>query len=616
MKEPSVTIKMLVQPNVNAAITSDNIAGGVVVAPVGPIKPTLFTKPSDILAAFTTNKKLTRKCDETIAHAYAIAQVMPVYLCRAFVDDDTKMGKAIKLDGTVAGAVVKKAGTVLTESTPMTIDDPVALDSFVLQVGETVYYAGKAPAGLDASLTAKEIEVPNRGTALQSILTAINLDNKAYHLELKSESGSGDTYSASVMVYGLEGTTTPTTVAQVDGFGFTYTAKDNAENTKKVDGSQILMYIFANNPGNTDLTATITKSKLIEHFITLAVSGQMRDYEYEGSLDAEYINQYGINQSIENVNDYDGIEFEIVVGDNWDSEELGEEPITFSFGSRAVLAGDDANTRQAALDRMMDLDEIKCAFLCPLGYNNPGYISSLVAYGEEKYALVPVGIKTTKDDLEYIKAQMPSTKSDQLLLMTPHDRNSSLSDFAVDLTAEVGYLKKIESNKARGWEFAPVMGMDNGSIELSKPSVILSRKTREGLLDARVNSIIVDTKNGVNYLNKNKCTILSDDVLSEEQNRRIANKINRDVDDILKVYLGKFNTVSLRDEVKKKIETYFKDNISNLVYTIDSVEVICDGTNNTADVISGNKLVVDIKVRYNRAIYEVIVYHRATDLSA
>lgn len=609
MKEPSVTIKVIVEPATNNQINDENIAAGVIVANQGSMLPTLFTDPSRLLAAYTPNRMITRSTHSSIAHAYAICQFMPVLVCRAGTIPTFKSGKAITKDGVnQVQKIFKKNDVILNESVPFEFLTNPTEDVFELQVGTTVYYAGVAPSDLTEGLEEiKLTDLPDGRTPVEKIVKAINAVEPLFHIELESEGIVNGSYESSLKLYGVKGTTTPTILQASELFEFQYAS------VSSIDNDEVSVYLFANDYNNIDYLGSLKKSKDNEDLIVLSVKTATRDYEYEGSLDPEYINPFNRNQYIENINGYEGIEFEVVVGGAGTEFIEAESPV--EFGRSVVLESSSNSALLTSLDRLVDDDQYSVAFYCPFGNQNQAYLNALVNYAGSKWAFTPIGLFPKVNDAEFIKTLKPAISSDAAIALAPYDVNQTIADFPMMLSLEVAFLRAISYNKSRGCEFAPLMGPANGSLSVDTPSVVLTTKTRESLLDARIMSLIYKRSEGISYLNKNKTLATSADVLTEEQNKRLCNKINRDIDKLMRQFLGQYNTVSTRSNVVSVLNNYFNNNIFNQVYGLDRVDIKCDEENNSREIQASGKLVITIKAVYLNTIYEVVVYHRVFDVA-
>lgn len=759
MKEPSVSIQMVVDTIASSAVSGQNIAGGVIIADCGTLENKVFYSSTEVLREFTKTGAITRSTDITLIHAAAIADIMPVLLRRSYKDDGVRAGFGIykiplpnsevtevSLAGlsNVTSGVEKQVydgtevvGTIIAEGSSVQANpDSVQCSSISLiasrdfnkvnlvpapesgytfdfshykyayltdAYGEENYlrpdqvtlvnpddpYSIKVVAKLDA-------EVP-AGTMITFVFDDSNIEYFAsidsvledpydftecyfkkgiplgWYQDMTIESGTLNPitfvigingyvfYNASVAAPALqgyelipvEGITRQSTTRDIvdainqllseeyfyfdggtnfkvfaaeeldpmpqDPSGIINTSLAVAQRCIQPQGGGFSVVLYARYPSSIDFSGRIVKSTTNSDLIDVTVVTANRTYEYTGSTDPEYVNEYGVNQWIGNINEYDGIPFQIEIMKDADGNVTPSDQVldtdTIAFGKMSIGKSADLTSRKAALEELCDQDEIKIAFLCPFGYPHPGYLSKLVSYGPKIWAFSPIGLYVYNDDPEAIIANRPSISTEYAMLMAPHDKSTLMTDWVQDMSLEVAYLAKVTSNAAKFCEFAPMMGKDNATLSITKPSVKFKKSTREKLLDARIMSLVTRTSEGVNYLNKNQCSG-GNTVLAEDQNARLACKINRDIDTLLEPILGRFNTEETRSRVTSIINNYMTNNITNQVYSIESYNVVCDESNNPANIRANNKLVVDLTVVYLNTIWEVVVYHRALDVNA
>lgn len=598
---------MIIAPAISNQLSDSNIAAGIIVANQGTMLPKLFTKGSQLLAEYTPTGVITKLTDPTLIHAYAISKFMPVLICRAGNIPTAKSGKAIMSTGAAQPQkVFLKNDLLLDEVVPFEFLVAPSLTSFELQVSTTIYYAGTLPALINASHTAVKVENFTTGkTNTEKIVNAINALEMLYHIELISEGEVNLAYTSQLKLYGVKGTTSPAILHASEIFEFQYAS------IASIDPDLVSIYLFSNNYNDINYVGTLSIDKDNAELVQLVVKTTSRTYDYVGSLDSSYINAYGKNQFLENINAYDDIVFEVRVGN-------AAGPIvstTTSFGASIVLKYNTQGDMLIALDRLIDDDQYKPAYLCPFGYQGAGYLSSLISNGTASWAFTPIGLFTNVNDPEFIKSLKPGISSSNAICMAPHDISVSTADFPVKLSLEVAYLKKIQENKSRGCEFAPVMEVQNGTLSVDNPSVILTKSTREALLDAKIMSLVYKKPEASGYLNKNKSMASTFDVLTEEQNKRLANKINRDLEVLCRQFLGQYNNVSTRMNVTSLLNNYFNNNIFNQVYKLDRVTIICDDTNNDAAMEASGKLNIVVKGVYNNTIYDVEIFHRVYDVA-
>jgi hypothetical protein len=657
MREPSVSVQIIAGQSLSSAISSDDLLAGVVYAENGPVLPKLFSSDSEVLKAFTPTGKLLRKTHTTVVHATALVQSLPIVLCRAYDDDGARYGKAVYNDGTSSeDKIVKKNGSILNVN--MTIYSYKKLtsgESYYLQVGSTIYYVGTKPTdkqGFD--FVSVSVDFSAKMSPIKQFVLGINKLDGSHQLELTAEyldpeEIEGKETYASFKLYAhdeyelgiipvedKEDDTEYDDEGDPDGkvtckiypseiYAYKWTARN------VVDLKRTLFYLFANDPNKANYKASLrypdTSTEDINHnqLIGLDVHSLTREYHYEGSLLPDYMNQYNINQWIENINDYEGIEFNIEVNQDYEIPADLESDAKFYTEIDAINFGGNDNIineptisdYKVAMSRIEEADEFQPTFLMSLGLGMPDYGDYLAEVGQRIFAFVPYGIMCNKDDAE-AQAGLAPKQSDKynILCMTPYDLNTSLTDFVVPLSAEVAYIRRYVANKAAGRKFAPIMGKTNGSLTYSRPSVVLTKSVREKLLDKGIMSVIVKRATNTIYLNKNKaCTSNSTFVLSEDQNCRLAYQINRDYKIIMEQFLGEFNTPDNRKLAEKLLNQYNQNNIFSQIYTPASLRVQCDDGNNPPDIIAANKMVVDVYAVYNNTIYEINILHRVYDMN-
>lgn len=626
MKEPSIKIITTQPETVSSTVNGSEVAAGVIIADNGSIEPTLITKASDLVSRYTKSGRLTRDCDTTLVHAYAALSVgYPVLVCRSTLSSSDKKGVLLKYSNGAFGdpvVVFKKNGVILDNSMKYNMNsiESITTESFGIQVNNVVYYAGTlgSPQDADSGIVLKKLSVDKveGKSALECIIDAINTEDSTHHLDIASVSSD----SAVIMIYGVSGEVAPTKIFT----GLAGVNTDQYVDTKVLsDPNNPCVALFSNYPNTRDFKGSISpvnnNPRLVNIKVSTLAGGSLDnpDRDYEGSLNKGYVNQYGVDQYIENINSYPNMEFEIEVLNASNDPDRSYEftPVTFSFGGQSTVdSGKSLVSRQKALDKIADMEDYKIAFMMPFNYTNPSYLNYLATKASKCYSLGVSGVYVEKDDVNTIKPMLP-TRTEDLFVLAGSELSTSLADFPVKLNPEILYLQRVAVNKATNKEFAPVMGSDTGLMAVTRVPTKLKSSTREALLDLGVNSIITKATTGVSYLNKNKCFANSDNIMNEEQNKRLALKINRDIDELLDRFLGKENNEDTRSLATSLVNQYFNDYIMNQVYNPVSVEVVCNDTNNPDTVINSNKLVLDISIRYPRTIYDILVYHRAKDVS-
>jgi hypothetical protein len=115
-------------------------------------------------------------------------------------------------------------------------------------------------------------------------------------------------------------------------------------------------------------------------------------------------------------------------------------------------------------------------------------------------------------------------------------------------------------------------------------------------------------------MNDNRTHTRKINVMNEEMNVRMVNKIQRDVMLLVQRYKGMLNTVETRLDVVRVIDDYMNRYIMSQNYRPVEYRLVCDETNNTADVINANKLAIELDVRIQGSIKFINILNKVFPL--
>lgn len=264
----------------------------------------------------------------------------------------------------------------------------------------------------------------------------------------------------------------------------------------------------------------------------------------------------------------------------------------------------------AAAQELEDQELYDIAQCATLGIVDIKFVKSFLTIAKANDWFLPVDVPESKKSLNAIEKWNGNiTDTNNSFVFGPFDKNSTFLGFRFPLAPSTLYWETVYANKAVGSEFAPTFGMKNGTVKYTNPAASLKKDERERLLSLPqpVNFMIYDPRTGAYTINNNLTHSSKDNVLKEEQNRRLANKIKKDVKPLLDDFKGEYNNLATRMAVVSRLENYFRTNIMNMNYSPEDFKIVCDRTNNTDDVINANQLAVTVKVRFYRSIKYVIV---------
>jgi len=339
---------------------------------------------------------------------------------------------------------------------------------------------------------------------------------------------------------------------------------------------------------------------------------------YEVSLLSDGLDSAGVNAYIENLNTLGiGMTFTVNQDYKYDADtDPGEASIekvlikvnqAWSFGDSglSIDMSKDITCKINALYELEDQELFDIEYLAPLGETDLQFIKNYTLVGKNNYWLTPVDIPWNRTNKNSIKQYfMNVDNSSNIIAMGPFDKNIGLTGWQFKLAASTLYYTKIMSNRAARSEYAAVFDITNGVLDYTNPYYLLGEDERTALLNFKcpVNFVKFDQRSDVYYFNDNRTHQSKLDPVSEEENRRLINRINKDLKRILDPFKGRMNTETTRLDVCTVIDRYFEQFIMNQNYKPDAYARVCDESNNTPDIINANKLKVWVGVRVNNAI--------------
>jgi len=409
-------------------------------------------------------------------------------------------------------------------------------------------------------------------------------------------------------------------------------------NTFIFDINKITDFVFGNpNDRTSDVEITENyiydsdKYKMIvqpddEDLFLLTLSDGDTTETYTVSLINDALDQSGSNCFIENLNALD-MGYHFVTNGNFQYEKDGKkypegeasiQQVTpkmtqvFAFGDSGLdlSASKTVQCMISALYELEDQEIYDIEYLAPLGIVDLQFIKNYVLVGKNNDWFTPVDIPWDKTNANSIKGyflNVDDTSNAQG--MGPFDKNVGLTGWQFYLACSTLYYTKIMNNKAAMSEFAPVFDITNGILNFTNPVYMLGKQDRVKLLNFRspVNFLIFNQRHNVYYLNDNWTLQPQRNIVSEEQNRRMVNKIKKDCKRLLQRFKGRVNTVTTRQDVVTLLNYYFQSEIMTQIYKPNEYQIICDESNNPVEVITANKLGVTVRVRLENAIKYVDV---------
>jgi len=170
---------------------------------------------------------------------------------------------------------------------------------------------------------------------------------------------------------------------------------------------------------------------------------------------------------------------------------------------------------------------------------------------------------------------IPPTAASSTFLCAGYFRNESLG-YPTMLPVSSLYVQRVVSMYSILNAFSPIY--NRPLIPLSPIDRIYSEREREILLSKRINSL--RPYEGAWAFNNNLTATLDNSIFKEENIRRLANTVARELMQLLKKFLGMQNTDKTRAQVVSLIKRMKEVIIDPHEYKPDEFVIVCDETNN------------------------------------
>jgi len=593
IKEPYVSLKEIIIDNPSVAnIDESSILAGVVNAPCGP-DHMLVQGPKEFLKYFTIGNAIPRDAHRTLINAYFCSFFAPILIKRAWNAEEgvvpvqswsyADSGSIVKLDidvESLPNISTGKQSISLKYPTDLVSSDPTCLGASQWVVGITT------PTAWDGNCTEFD-EESNYSTG-----DLVIYDGKIY---LATEDHEASEWSAS----GWEEITTKL----ASDFGATPYGFLSSE----LEGNDLfVVYWYDAALGNSAMTDESAGWLLVSTSTT------------------------GIDPRTEK-----GVYFEDVL-------DAAEVPFNlklaaFSDGLYAEAKfGNGGATTDYNISSSTDSSDFEIAFRWFNDNSDVYNISYVSAFGEtggtyEKTISTDCALENTR---WFYFCDVPTAKSNKATdviswvnglslgdtyrtaIVGGNDKNPSVTGWPSEIMTSSLILQKLYSNKASNSEFAPLFDATNGTLSAVKPYKQFTKSDREKLLNNTypINWIKYDRTNNVYYMNDNRTHTRKINVMNEEMNVRMVNKIQRDVMLLVQRYKGMLNTVDTRLDVVGLIDDYMNRYIMSQNYRPVEYRIICDETNNTSDIINANKLAIELDVRLQGSIKFINILNKVFPL--
>lgn len=285
-----------------------------------------------------------------------------------------------------------------------------------------------------------------------------------------------------------------------------------------------------------------------------------------------------------------------------DAVEENQLPVSITKGVALAGGSDGSPVTDAAmikaLKKFANKDEIKITLLIDGGWATPAYQTEMLKLAKDRmdcFAIfsTPTSAENSADYknaiVNYRKNQL-NANSSYAALITPHLQVFDYFNNRNIWASPDGYLAGALVDAERNYEiWYPVLGYRRGVLDVTDVRRTFEKGDMDYLYNNGINPIRKVSGKGIVIWGQ-KTLQSAASALDRINVRMMLIKIEPAIEEYLENYIGELNTAETRNEVASIIEDYLKDIQARK--GISEYKVICDTTNNTAEVIAANELIV------------------------
>ena len=214
------------------------------------------------------------------------------------------------------------------------------------------------------------------------------------------------------------------------------------------------------------------------------------------------------------------------------------------------------------------------------------------------------------------KASKIAKDSSKLYMLSPWDLDDGTVGFLYNASPSVIYWETVCRNRLNNNEFAACFGQNTGVVSMVNPAKDFKKTERQLLLTKKINTVFHDLYLERYYINDNYTKQSAENVMSEECNSRFQIRISKAMPILLNQFKGRQANARTWAEATSVVDYWFKTVILPMNYSISDYRIICDESNNPAEVQRANKMIVRIEVRFYSSIKYIntMVYSKFIEL--
>jgi hypothetical protein len=384
------------------------------------------------------------------------------------------------------------------------------------------------------------------------------------------------------------------------------TVADDSSSSVTIPDNYLL--IECDEPGASDMW-TITFTASGTNYKMGVVYGNNAPKFYEVSFLPDGVDADGNNIYIENFNKvFEGLQFHMI----------NDESKTITLPNSSLVLGDSgvnldeckkAKYFSQAVQMLGEQNKYEIEYLSDFGVTDPTFIKDYVYVGLMHDWFSPVDIPATYSNAQSMLLYSNAVRNtNNAIVAGPFDKNTSFLSWPTKIAWSSLYWERVFANRRSNKEYVGAFEETYGILSYNEPLVDLGESDRTSLLNGTAGPacfVVFNQQNGTYYLNMNRCHTTEENVLNEDGNRRMKNRIKRQVKKIMDQFKGRKNTNKTRSLAQSKVELYMNTEIMGLDEDSRPVEfkVVCDSSNNSTAIITARRMGVTIKTRLLGSVY-------------
>ena len=334
----------------------------------------------------------------------------------------------------------------------------------------------------------------------------------------------------------------------------------------------------------------------------------INDVEYSFSFEEDSIDEYGTNNFVENINGYQNL-LNISLVQKEQVKDSGVDEITFSSEYEVEgFSESDVNFSTSILNKYD-------VFYTP--FQSLGIIQNIAGKSINS-SFISMFNAPDYDSINQVISfkQSVGTDSSNIIYFDGWFKNTSLG-FETKIPLALEYLKKIiEYDNTLSTVFKPVFSTNSGNIGGGNVTNKRTDEEIKTILASRINVVDFNPNNNSYYLVTDQSDNGKRSFLSHNNNVRMRNKITKVTEQYTNQFISEYNTADLRETVTEELTKLLENSVGNYnkTYGAEDIEVVCNSSNNTADVINANQLAVEVSVKFSNVISKIKILVRVVKL--